>query len=185
MGWAAKLAREGKDWKHELQGAADTGSIAHFRVECFLRSEEPDLIEFTEEEIRASDIAYERFLEFWAKAEMEPIAIEAQLTSEIYGYGGTLDLIGRNPDSDFFLFDWKTSKAIYDSHLFQCSGYYQLWNENQPDMALDRACIVRMGKDKKSGFEQRWITKKSMGIYWDVFLCQLNLLKAKQNIRAQ
>ncbi len=49
MGWAAKLAREGKDWRKERDNSADAGTIAHFLAECWLNRDTTDLSEFGQE----------------------------------------------------------------------------------------------------------------------------------------
>jgi hypothetical protein len=182
MWWAHKLARMGKCWKDELKSSGDIGTISHFMVECHLRGDEWDLSEFTEAEIQLAMPPYEKFIEFWEEKQIEPVAIEAQLVSEAYGYGGTIDLVGKNPEGRVYIFDWKTSKSIYESHLFQVAGYFHLWNENNPELEANRACIVRIGKDPKDKFEQHWISDHKMPLYWDVFQANLSVLKAKKKI---
>jgi hypothetical protein len=74
---------------------------------------------------------------------------EVALTSEKYGFNGTID--APNPP---LLIDWKTGNAkdddapkIYDEHKYQVSAYVFLWNELN-DVKIDSAKIVCFAKDK-------------------------------------
>ena len=75
---------------------------------------------------------------------------EVALTSEKYGFNGTID--APNPP---VLIDWKTGNAkdndfpkIYDEHLYQCAAYVYLWNDKNPDNQIEEAMIVCFAKDK-------------------------------------
>jgi len=75
---------------------------------------------------------------------------EVALTSEIFGFNGTID--APNPP---ILIDWKTANAkdydlpkIYPEHKYQCAAYVYLWNENNPDQPINEAMIVCFAKDK-------------------------------------
>lgn len=75
---------------------------------------------------------------------------EVALTSEKYGFNGTID--APNPP---VLIDWKTGNAkdydlpkIYDEHKYQAAAYVYLWNEAHPDQLIEEAMIVCFAKDK-------------------------------------
>ena len=75
---------------------------------------------------------------------------EVALTSQAYGYNGTID--APNPP---LLIDWKTGNCkdkdvptIYDEHKYQCAAYVYLWNENNPENKIEEARIVCFAKDK-------------------------------------
>ena len=78
---------------------------------------------------------------------------EMMLTSEKYGFNGTMDAYGKIGD-DIVVFDWKTSKCktkekpdIYDEYRFQVSAYVKAFNETQEAQA-SRAFILSLAKDK-------------------------------------
>ena len=78
---------------------------------------------------------------------------EMALTSEKYGYNGTLDCIGKI-GKDLVLLDWKTSKCkskekpdIYDEYRYQVSAYVKAFNETQEGQ-VKRAFILSLAKDK-------------------------------------
>lgn len=78
---------------------------------------------------------------------------EMALTSEEFGYNGTLDCIGKI-GKDLVLFDWKTSKAkdkdkpdIYDEMRYQVAAYVSAFNETQEGKVI-KAYILVLAKDK-------------------------------------
>jgi hypothetical protein len=90
-------------------------------------------------------IAYRKY-GFW-KADFPsftPIATELPLTSNIYGYGGTIDIYGQLGDKKV-LIDIKTSNAVYKSHLLQVAGYAHLLEEN--DYEVDEVYILQISRD--------------------------------------
>src|SRR4051812_10687344 len=85
--WAWSLGKEGKDYRKERDKFADIGSLVHFRVDCYLKQAEPDLREFTEEEISLSDPGFDKFLEFWTRENLELVSVEEQLVHEELRFG--------------------------------------------------------------------------------------------------
>jgi len=78
---------------------------------------------------------------------------EMQLTSEKFGYNGTLDCIGKI-GKDLVLLDWKTGKAknkdkpsIYEEYKYQIAAYVSAFNETQKDKVI-KAYILALAKDK-------------------------------------
>ncbi len=191
-GWAARLAREGKDWRKERDMTADVGHLAHFMIECHLAGEEMDLSEYSDDDIHTAQLAFEKFMNYWTKNDVQIVASELILVSDKLRYGGTLDLLGIQ-DEDLILFDWKTSKQIYDSHLMQAVGYKKLF-ENRNLTPMERAwtaipkkikkvCIVRVGRDVKSNFQQKWIEPAKINKYWACFKARLAVYNADRALK--
>ena len=80
-----------------------------------------------------------------------------------------------------FIVDWKTSKAIVGAHKVQLAGYEQLWNENRPDMPIERRAIVRIGKESPDDFEVS--EPSNIGAYWEVFKAKLFLHYANLRLK--
>jgi hypothetical protein len=75
---------------------------------------------------------------------------ELSLTSDMYGYNGTIDVV-----SDGLIVDWKsanckelTEPKIWDEWLYQVAAYVYLYNCNNSDTTVERAMIVAIAKDK-------------------------------------
>ena len=84
-----------------------------------------------------------------AIGECEPVAIEALLFSEAHLYAGQCDGILRRPDGKYLVVDFKTSKAIYESHLIQLAAYEGAAREMGliPADAEVEKLAVRLGED--------------------------------------
>ena len=179
--WAWKLGMEGQDYRKVRDKAADIGTVAHFMIECFLHNHEPDLAEFSSADIEKANIAFGNFRKWWDEEGFTVIEPEVQLVSEDYLFGGTIDAPSRDRDGKIVLLDWKTSKAIVGAHKVQLAGYEQLWNENRPDMKIQRRGIVRIGKESPDDFEVAWMF--SAEPYWEVFKARLFLHYANLRLK--
>lgn len=105
------------------------------------------------------------FVQFAHDVDLEPIAIEIALASDAADAAGSIDLVGKMniEEKGFFGEEYKTGenkgkpkeskrvariraiidfksgkKGFYDSHIIQLHGYKQTWNENFPDVQIER-----------------------------------------------
>lgn len=104
------------------------------------------------------------FVAFYQEYKVEPLAVEISLCSDKYGIAGMLDLpctieipvegdwgekYKTGPKKDQVkltkklmrvpaLIDFKSGKNFYDDHLHQLEIYRRIWNENFPDLKIDR-----------------------------------------------
>jgi hypothetical protein len=179
--WAWKLGMDGQDYRKVRDKAADIGTVAHFMIECFLHNHEPDLSEFSPADVEKATIAYNNFRRWWDSEGFTVIEPEVQLVSEEFLFGGTIDAPARDRDGKIVLLDWKTSKAIVPAHKIQLAGYEQLWNENRPDMKVQRRGIVRIGKESPDDFEVSWIF--SAEPLWENFKARLALHYANLRLK--
>lgn len=183
MHWAWNLGMEGKDYRKTRDKAADIGTIAHFMVECHLTGFEPDLSEFSKDDIDKAENALIKFLYFWDSEELELVCSEHQIISSVKKYGGTLDLVARSKrfDGRLILIDFKTSKSFYDSHFYQAAGYRALWDgAPYPVKAIDETIIIRIGKEESGDFEARRVGAAAHLKDFAVFEACLNLFYAKR-----
>jgi hypothetical protein len=151
-----KLGREGKAKTptSELKGAADRGTSIHDMAEKLAK----DLFSTGQMPKKASirsDLtgyaeALWKFYNERVKDKLEVVHVEVTVVSLSNQYAGTLDLILHNPKSgEFYIIDWKTSKAIYESHLLQITAYEHAAREQEwiPRDAASYATVVRLGAD--------------------------------------
>ena len=105
---------------------------------------------------------------------------EMPLTSEKYGYNGTLDCIGKIGEA-LILLDWKTGKAkekdtppIYDEYRYQTSAYAKAFNETQEGQ-VEKVFILALAKDKVAyNFEELPMTDIDV-MFEQVFLPALSI----------
>jgi hypothetical protein len=171
--WAWDLGSRGLDYRKVRDQAADIGTIAHFMIECFLHNHEADLSEYSGADIERAQVAFGNFRRWWDSEGFTILEPEVQLVSEQHMFGGTIDAPSRDKDGKIVLLDWKTSKGIWPAHRFQLAAYEQLWNENRPDMKIQRRGIVRIGKESPDDFEIAWMFSAEPA--WKVFQKRLEL----------
>ena len=167
--WSNRLGLQGIDSTKFKDKMADIGTITHLRILHELKGTEPDLSEYSQADIKASDNCMMSY-HSWSKIhKLEPICIETPLTSDRYGYGGTPDFIGL-VDGRLEIIDYKTGNGIYGSAYYQVSAYRQMAHELGHQ--VEHARILRIGRTDDEGFEERLVTK-----FDDEFKLFLNCLE--------
>lgn len=164
--WANNLGLLGYDSNKYRDELAEIGTLAHYMIECHLSGIEPDLSAYSPEQIDRASNSVLKFHEWEKQHTLEPILTEAQLVSEKYRFGGTVDYYGLI-DGIPTILDLKTSKAIYDSHIWQVAAYHQLLVEHGYDVQQVR--VLQIGRDESEGFSERVLTVDELGPQWAVF----------------
>ena len=122
MGWAAKLAKEGKDWNEELKLAGKIGTLAHSLVMSYWTEEDVDLSGYTLEQCEVARVCAGKIHSWGDLENIEPILVEMPLVSEVYKFGGQPDLFAKVRGKNR-LIDIKTSGGIYKGHWTQLAAY--------------------------------------------------------------
>jgi len=181
MYWAWDCGKKGLDYRKVKDKAANIGKIAHFLCECHLNNWEPDLRNYSKDDISRATVSYGKFLEYKYREDFEHVKSEFQLVSETYKYGGTLDWVARDRNGDLVLIDLKTSKGIYDPYLYQVASYENLWNEHI-SQKIKRRIIVRIGKEKSGDFETRELYG-DISDYFNVFKDLVSLYYSLKKVK--
>lgn len=155
--WANNLGLKGIDSTKFKDKMADIGKIAHKMILAYL-SKEPLITfpDYSKADIESAENCMKSYYEWEKVHTLEPIILETPLTSDIYGYGGTPDFIGM-VDGQLELLDFKTGNGIWPEHFYQLAAYRQLAIEQ--GHKVNRARILRIGRDDNEGFEERLITR--------------------------
>lgn len=147
--------------------AATAGTIAHNLVDQWIHGkkvERSNLERLSFKNLASRkkvhlDIAKKAHTSFqsftrWAKTtQFELHTTELKLTSNEYGFGGTLDCVGWL-DNTLVLLDWKTSKGIYVDYLVQLGAYALLWNENySPEIEQGNVALFHKASGDFKHFE--------------------------------
>ena len=170
--WAWKKGIAGEDYRSSRDAAADAGTVCHGLIEAYLIGDTLDLSDFAPEAIMEAETGFHAFREWWEAEKMVFMYSELQLVSHDHEYGGTLDIVGRDPQGRVCLLDVKHTNQIRESHLRQLAGYEYLYNENYQDDTIARRAIL----NTKNGMTPKWMGP--MGRYFTTFLAQLGLIKA-------
>jgi hypothetical protein len=149
--WANKLGLQGIDSQSFVDEKAKSGTLAHAWASEQMGGPKPDLSAYTQYEIDAAENSFIKWLDWWKAHTIEPVLVEACLVSEKYQYGGQIDCYA-SIDGRLALIDNKTSKAIYDEHWIQVSGYAIILEELGYE--VDEVRILQIGRDESEGFHE-------------------------------
>lgn len=119
-------------WETVFKEKACVGTLVHYRILNKLCTEELESPNIQINEYPKDIVSIvENALAMWDSLNLEVEPIEVEQFHKNEKYCGTLDLLGIYED-EVILFDLKTSKTVYDTHLLQLGGYAGLL-DNYPD----------------------------------------------------
>jgi hypothetical protein len=119
-------------WETVFKEKACVGTLVHYRILNKLCTEELESPNIQINEYPKDIVSIvENALAMWDSLNLEVEPIEVEQFHKNEKYCGTLDLLGVYED-EVILFDLKTSKTVYDTHLLQLGGYAGLL-DNYPD----------------------------------------------------
>jgi hypothetical protein len=176
--WAWNLGCQGIDYRKERDSKGDIGTLAHLMIMEYLKKEKYDYSEYSKAEIDKAENCLISFYEWLKHNEIKAVQVETPMTSNLYGYGGTVDCycwLNNEPT----LIDFKTGKAIYDEMFYQVAAYKQLLSEHKKEVSQVR--IVRIGRNEDEGFEDHKVDK--LDDYWNVFFYCLQIYKTIKKIK--
>ena len=167
VAWARRTALAGDDPDAVLKEAGAIGTLAHYLCECDIKGEEPELDDYSAEQIEKAENAFLGYLEWKKMTKPKYEAIELKMVSEKYKVGGTADFVARINNS-LVLGDIKTSKGIYPEMTAQLAAYRKMYIEIQPKAKIESAMILKL--DKNSGaFSHHFVGKSQLDWGWKVF----------------
>lgn len=156
------LKKHRKTTNHARDDAADRGSAVHEAAERWAREQiVPNPVDYPPEQ-RGYLRALARFM---IEQQPEFLATEVVVGSGEWLYAGTYDARVQM-DGRVGIIDWKTSKRVYLSHLFQVRAYDEAAQECGADPADFRA-VVHLGAEGAYEIEESNVTP-------DQWFCQVS-----------
>lgn len=179
INWSNKLGLEGIQVREYVDQLADIGTCVHYLIECDLTEQEPDLGNFTLNQIAQAKTMMTKYFEWKKGRDLVTIAMEKPLVSEILPFGGTGDWYGLENGVLTYI-DFKTSKGCYLEHKVQSVACTHLWWEHTGEMPKV-AKILRIGRCMDEGFEEIIVPDDMKDDMWRAFtiMCELYELKKK------
>ena len=174
--WAWKLGVAGLDYRKVRDQAGDTGTLVHYLILSALKNTEPDLSDYSQNDITTTTVPMGKFSTWREEHKLEPILLETPMVSETWRFGGTPDFYGKD-NGKFTLLDFKTSGDIYADNFYQLAAYKKLLEEH--DCPVESARIIRVSKVIDENFDDR--PAGNLDLHWEIFLsCQkiYELIKA-------
>lgn len=167
--WHNRMGLEGIDTSVYVEKAGDAGTCAHAMIHADLMGTDPKLEgeKFGREIADLGENGYLQWLDWRKGREIKPIVSETGLVSEVYQYGGTVDVFGLLEGEEELL-DFKTSDSgIWPEMRYQVAAYYKLLQEH--GYHPKRARIIRVGKKEIEGSFQTEIVH-DIDLHFEMFL---------------
>lgn len=195
-GWAAKLAKQGKDWREERSRAGDHGTALHELCETRLPHEldptadrPPGMPDGTWEKLLQS---YGAIRGWYVTHEPQVVFAERPLVSESYQYGGTPDGVVVFPRDierygiralEPWLLDYKTGSYIGAKEVAQMAAYRQLLAET--GIARVSGAILIHAPTKEPGYMRPVaLSEHALGQGWLVFRAALDVASVATDLAA-
>lgn len=178
--WANRLGLAGIDVQKYVDDKADIGTCAHYLIECEAKGQKADLNDFSPNVVKQAENSYIKWLDWSKQVDLKVGASEVQYVSNVYRYGGTIDILGW-VNGIYSLVDIKTSgSGIWPEMRHQVGAYYNLCEENEQQ--VEQAFIVRVGRDEEEGFEVAKVG--SLEGHFALFLHCLEIYKLQKTLKA-
>lgn len=165
--WANKLGLKGIDVSKYVDDKADIGTLGHAFVTDKLEGKETDTSDYSQNQI---DAAMNCALSFWEWEKEHPIEevyfCERPLVSEVYGFGGTLDIYARvNGRKE--IIDLKTGSGIYPEHIYQVATLKHLLEEHGHH--VDGVRVLNIPRTEDESFDQKVPSERAIDAGWQIF----------------
>ena len=178
--WANRLGLEGIDSTKYRDEKARIGSLAHEMILSHIKGVEPDLYDYTPRETDLASNCFLKYLSWEKQHDIKPELAEGQLVSEMYRFGGTVDLYGLVDDVPS-LVDFKSGAGLYPEMWYQLAGYGLLLSEKGKE--IGQRILLNIGRDETENF----IEAKRVGPSPDdevlIFHCCREIYEAKKRLK--
>lgn len=181
MNWAHRCGLQGRDWRQVRDRAAGGGNDVHAAIEMHIHGEQWKPNPHTNDQTDKTYRALEAFKEWHDGCGLTWVATEIPLVSQTHKFGGTLD--GMLRDGDYYqIFDIKTSKAVFEDHIYQLGAYSILWEENK-GTPVNGGMILRVRGGDEPDVEEGekpkvysvWFDQQAIAMAAHTFLLMLQL----------
>lgn len=176
--WANNLGFEGIKVREYVDTLAGIGTLTHARIEAEILGIPEDLSEYSAKDIDASDNSMLSWYN-WRKGHViEAAQSEVELVSELYRYGGKLDIVCLL-DGVKTLIDIKTGKGLYPDHILQQSGYWWLGEEH--NLGIKQAFLLNIPRKETESFDMKLLPTAALREYFQgIFLPCRQIYDAKK-----
>jgi hypothetical protein len=179
--WANNLGLQGIDSAKFVDDKADIGTLAHDMVMCRLLHQEVNMADYSENQIKQAEWAYDSFLNWSQEKDITVVESEKPLVSEKHGFGGQFDLYAMVCGS-MELIDLKTSSGIYDEHKIQVAGGYKILLEENKYI-IDRIRILNIPRTNNEHWGEVVIMPDQCKVFEDLFLACLKIYNLQKQLK--
>jgi hypothetical protein len=192
--WAAKLAREGKNWRTVRSDAGKHGSLLHDLAEFKL----PAALDPVKDRPRATgdetweklQLTYAAVREWFLLYRPEVVFHEEPLYSDEYGFAGTPDGVAVFPQEMYgvapgvhVLYDYKTGGMIGAKEVCQMASYRQLLKEAR-GIEVAGAILIHAPTKEPGYMRPVFLPPEALDMGFEAFKCGLTISKIAEPLAA-
>lgn len=181
INWTNRMGLEGVDTAKYVDDKADIGTLAHLIVTNQLQGIKTNTDDYSKNQIKAALNSVKSFDAWASDKKIEPVLIEKPMVSEINNFGGTMDIYAK-VDGSLELIDLKTGKDIYDEHLIQVGGGYNIIMIEK-DHPTNRIRILNIPRADSERFAEHII--EDTGSCMKIFLNCLEIYEMHKQLRKE
>lgn len=183
IAWARKIAMAGGDPNVIRDQAADTGTLAHYIIECFVNNTPLEIEKHYSPEQKTMAMNCVKGFKAWKnKYNPEFIASELSIVNDEYKFGGTIDIISKI-ENKLVINDIKTNNHVSPKMIIQVSAYKKLY-ELHTNQTIDWCEIVQLNKESPEYTVYRF-DKKTLDLGWQAFEMLLKLHSIKNELKME
>jgi len=156
LNWQKNLLLRGQDPDAMLTEAATLGTVTHQYLENWVNQQPTDASHIKPAHRLFAEQAVYHFATWVQQQQFTFLAMEQQVISRQHRYGGTFDVLGVH-EGQRVLADFKTSKAVYPSHLIQLAAYQMAYDEEHPETPIQKMCVIKVSS-QAAEFVVHWLT---------------------------
>jgi hypothetical protein len=194
--WAAKLAREGQDWRKVRSAAGAHGTKLHDLAEFKLpnpldpvKDRPPNTTDESWEKLQRT---YAALREWHLLHNPKVILHEEPLYSAQYNFAGTPDGVAQFPKDipeygllagDDWLFDWKSGSQIGAKEVCQMASYRQLLAETRGIFV--KGALLMHAPTREPGYVRPVaLSSEVLDMGWEAFQCGLKISQVADKLAA-
>jgi len=181
INWANRMGLQGIDTNKYVDDKAAIGTLAHLFVTDGIQDVKTDTSDYSQSQISEAMDSVQNFYRWKDEHDFNPIFVERRLISELYQYGGQIDIYAKI-DEKFWLVDLKTGSGVYPEMMIQVAGAYaNALREN--GYAVDGVRILNIPRSKTEGFIDRAISPEMSRACFKVFQHCRKIYDLKKEIK--
>jgi len=159
INWANRMGLQGIDTTKFVDDKAAIGTLAHLLITDKLQGIDTDTKDYSASQIEEAYESVDNFNHWISERDFKPVLIEAELVSELYQYGGRIDIYGSD-NGKFGIIDLKTGSGVYPEMIVQVGGgYANLLREN--GYLVEFVRILNIPRSKTEGFIDKLISPET------------------------
>lgn len=145
--WNNEMGLKGVDTDKYIKDKGQIGTLAHAFCTDYLMQRRTDMSDHSPSQVEEAKHSFYAFYKWTKLHDIKVTFVERPLVSEIFQYGGTLDIYGQ-VDGFWELSDLKSGSGIYEDMYVQAAAYANLLQEHGHPVEKVRIINIPRSEDE-------------------------------------